>query len=162
MTATHTIVDSPLGPLTLTAVDGVLSGLYYLGHRPAPRPDAFGARDPGAFADAERQLAEYFAGERTAFELAVHPAGGAFQQAVWGHLDAIPYGATCTYGDIARALGGPALARAVGTAVGRNPLSVIRPCHRVLGRDGRLTGYAGGLDRKQALLELEGVLAPMA
>jgi methylated-DNA-[protein]-cysteine S-methyltransferase len=152
----HTIVDSPLGALTLVAQDGTLSGLYFPGHWTMPDPTNFGERSDDGFEEARRQLAEYFAGERTSFDLATATAGDAFQRRVWELIDGIPYGQTTTYGELARELGDPSLARAVGAAVGRNPLSVIRPCHRVVGKDGKLTGYAGGLQRKQALLELEG------
>ena len=155
MTATHTTIDSPLGELTLVAEDGVLSGLYFPGHWYMPDPDVFGARSARGFEQAQGQLAEYFAGERTAFELATTAAGDEFQQRVWGLIDSIPYGCTTTYGEIAADLGDPTLAREVGGAVGRNPLSVIVPCHRVVGKDGKLTGYAGGLERKRFLLDLE-------
>ncbi|MBT0959692.1 methylated-DNA--[protein]-cysteine S-methyltransferase [Denitromonas iodatirespirans] len=105
--------------------------------------------------EAARQIRAYFAGERTAFDLSLDPQGTAFQQAVWTALLKLPYGATTHYGALAEALGRPRAARAVGAAVGRNPLWLIIPCHRVIGRDGSLTGYAGGLDRKRALLDLE-------
>jgi methylated-DNA-[protein]-cysteine S-methyltransferase len=156
MTATHTTIDSPFGELTLTARDGALSGLYFPGHWYMPGPDAFGARSEQGFERAERELAEYFAGERTGFELETTTAGDEFQRRVWELIDRIPYGETTTYGEMARELGDPILARKVGGAVGRNPLSVIVPCHRVVGKDGKLTGYAGGLERKRFLLELEG------
>jgi methylated-DNA-[protein]-cysteine S-methyltransferase len=157
---THTIVDSPLGQLTLVAQDATLTGLYFRGHWTKPDPTCFGERSDGGFGEARRQLVEYFAGERTAFDLATASAGDAFERQVWELIDRIPYGQTTTYGELARELGEPSLAREVGAAVGRNPLSVIRPCHRVVGKDGKLTGYAGGLRRKQALLELEGALMP--
>jgi len=152
----HTIFDSPLGPLTLVARDGVLSGVYFPGHWTRPDRSRFGARSDGTpFEDVRRQLTEYFAGERTTFELQTGSEGDDFQQRVWALIDAIPYGETATYGELARSLGDARLARDVGTAVGQNPLSLIRPCHRVVGKDGKLTGYAGGLERKRALLELE-------
>jgi methylated-DNA-[protein]-cysteine S-methyltransferase len=153
---THTIVDSPLGPLTLVAQDGRLTGLYFRGHWTKPDPATFGERSDDGFEEARRQLAEYFAGERTSFDLATASAGDAFQRRVWELIDRIPYGQMSTYGELARELGDPSLARDVGAAVGRNPLSVIRPCHRVVGKDGKLTGYAGGLRRQQTLLDLEG------
>ena len=106
------------------------------------------------------QLDEYFAGKRRQFELRLAPKGTAFQQAVWQALLAIPYGRTCSYSELAHVIGRPQAVRAVGTANGANPISIIVPCHRVIGRDGSLTGYAGGLPRKQQLLELEGVLQP--
>jgi methylated-DNA-[protein]-cysteine S-methyltransferase len=158
---THTIVDSPLGPLTLVADDGTLSGLYFPGHWTGPDPASFGERRDDGLDEARRQLAEYFAGERRSFQLVTVSVGDAFQRRVWELIDGIPYGLTTTYGELARELGGPSLARRVGAAVGRNPLSVIRPCHRVVGKGGRLTGYAGGLERKRALLELEGATAPV-
>jgi methylated-DNA-[protein]-cysteine S-methyltransferase len=155
MTATHTTIDSPFGELTLVARAGVLSGLYFPGHWHMPDPDAFGGRSERGFEQAQRQLSEYFAGERTSFDLATTSDGNEFQRRVWELIDRIPYGQTTTYGEIAGELGDPALARKVGGAVGRNPLSVIVPCHRVVGKDGKLTGYAGGLDRKRFLLALE-------
>jgi methylated-DNA-[protein]-cysteine S-methyltransferase len=156
MSATHTVIDSPFGELTLVARGGVLSGLYFPGHWYMPDADVFGVRSAQGFEPAERQLAEYFAGERTDFDLETTTAGDEFQRRVWELIERIPYGQTTTYGEIARELGDePTLARKVGGAVGRNPLSVIVPCHRVVGKDGKLTGYAGGLERKRFLLELE-------
>jgi methylated-DNA-[protein]-cysteine S-methyltransferase len=156
MLATHTTIDSPIGELTLVARDGVLSGLYFPGHWHMPPRDIFGARSERGFERAEGQLAEYFAGERTEFELDTTVIGDEFQQRVWVLIDRIPYGETTTYGAMARELGDPALAREVGSAVGHNPLSIVVPCHRVVGKEGQLTGYAGGLERKRALLQLEG------
>jgi methylated-DNA-[protein]-cysteine S-methyltransferase len=156
MTATHTTIETPLGELTLTARDGVMSGVYFPGHWYPPSPAKLGARTELGFEQAERQLAEHLAGERDAFELPTSADGNAFQRRVWELIAAIPYGETTTYGELARTLGDATLARAVGAAVGRNPLSVIVPCHRVVGTDGKLTGYAGGLERKRFLLELEG------
>jgi methylated-DNA-[protein]-cysteine S-methyltransferase len=159
MTTRHTATDSPIGELTLVADGDALTGLYFPRHwyRPddvelGPRVD--GASDP-VFAPTIRQLAGYFRGERTRFELTTAASGDAFQQKVWDLLDDIPYGETVTYSDLAARLGDPTLARDVGAAVGRNPLCVIVPCHRVVGKDGKLTGYAGGLTRKKLLLELE-------
>lgn len=163
MTRTHTIIDSPLGELTLTATGGTLSGLYFPGHWYMPAPESFGARTERGFERAEAELAEYFAGERTEFELATTAAGNEFQQRVWAAIARIPYGETTTYGEIAQELGSdPTLARKVGGAVGRNPLSVVVPCHRVVGKDGKLTGYAGGLERKRFLLALEAPVAAAA
>jgi methylated-DNA-[protein]-cysteine S-methyltransferase len=160
MTRTHTTIDSPLGELTLVATDGVLSGLYFPGHWYLPGSDVFGVRSERGFERAATELGEYFAGERTGFEIATAIAGNEFQRRVWELIDRIPYGQTTTYGELARELGDePTLAREVGAAVGRNPLSVIVPCHRVVGKDGKLTGYAGGLERKRCLLELEGAMA---
>ena len=155
MTTTHTIIDSPIGDLTLVATDGTLSGVYFPGHWTRPDRAAFGERSSRGFEAVEEQLAEYFAGQRRTFALATSRAGERFQRTVWDLIEQIPYGTTTTYGDLARNLGDATLARAVGGAVGHNPLSVIVPCHRVVGRDGRLTGYAGGLERKRFLLDLE-------
>jgi methylated-DNA-[protein]-cysteine S-methyltransferase len=151
----YTLVESPLGPLTLVADGGRLTGLYYAHHWYRPDASTFGARADDGFGDAKRQLTQCFAGERRVFDLDVAPRGDEFQHRVWKIVDAIGYGHTSTYGDIARELGDPALARDVGAAVGRNPLSIVVPCHRVLGKDGALTGYAGGLRRKRFLLDLE-------
>jgi methylated-DNA-[protein]-cysteine S-methyltransferase len=156
MTATHTTIELPIGELRLVATDGVLSGIYFPGHWHMPAPEVFGARVESGFEPAREQLGEYFAGERTKFELETTVAGGEFQRRVWELINRIPYGQTTTYGAMAQELGDPVLAREVGAAVGRNPLSIVVPCHRVVGKDGKLTGYAGGLERKRFLLELEG------
>ncbi|HEX5117036.1 MAG TPA: methylated-DNA--[protein]-cysteine S-methyltransferase [Pseudonocardiaceae bacterium] len=159
MSVTHTVIDSPVGDLILVAEDGDLTGLYFAGQRRRPRGDALGERvDTGfdtGFDEVVRQLGEYFAGDRTTFDLPLAPRGDEFDLRVWELLRTIPYGETRSYGDLARELGDPALAQAVGKANGRNPLAVVVPCHRVIGADGSLTGYAGGLDRKLFLLELE-------
>jgi len=155
MAAVNTTVDSPIGELTLVAEDGRLIGLYFPHHWYKPDPATFGPRTDAGFDEARRQLAEYFAGDRQRFDLPLDPRGDAFQHRVWELIDRIPYGQTATYGDLARELGGPALAKDVGAAVGRNPLCVLVPCHRVVGTDGKLTGYAGGLTRKRYLLDLE-------
>jgi len=152
---THKSIDSPVGELTLVAADGVLAGIYFPGHWHMPDPDAFGTRAEHGFEPAEAQLAEYFAGERTEFELPTTAGGDEFQRRVWELIDRIRYGETTTYGEMAAELGDPQLARKVGGAVGRNPLSIVVPCHRVVGAGGKLTGYAGGLERKRFLLELE-------
>jgi methylated-DNA-[protein]-cysteine S-methyltransferase len=156
MNATHTAIDSLIGELTLVARDGVLSGLYFPGHWHMPAAEVFGTRTERGFEPAERQLAEYFAGKRTEFELETSVVGDEFQRQVWKLIDRIPYGRTTTYGEMARELGDAVQAREVGNAVGRNPLSIVVPCHRVVGKEGQLTGYAGGLERKRTLLELEG------
>jgi methylated-DNA-[protein]-cysteine S-methyltransferase len=158
-TRTHLVTDSSIGPLTLVHADGVLAGLYMHGHRPAPRPDGLGVRVDSGFEPELEQLRAYFAGQRTDFDLALAPAGTAFQQRVWAALRAIPYGETRSYGEIAAAIGAPSAVRAVASANARNPLSVVVPCHRVVGRDGSLTGYAGGLERKRFLLDLERTVA---
>lgn len=154
-TTTNKTIDSPVGELTLVAIDGVLSGIYFSGHWTLPDPSTFGTRSETGFDQAELELAEYFAGGRTAFDLDTGAIGDGFQRQVWDLLEQIPFGETTSYGEIAAELGDAKLARAVGTAVGRNPISIIVPCHRVLGKGGKLTGYAGGLDRKRFLLDLE-------
>jgi methylated-DNA-[protein]-cysteine S-methyltransferase len=155
MSATHAVVDSPIGELTLVAEADRLTGIYFPHHWYQPDPGTFGERGEEAFGAVKRQLAEYFAGDRDAFDLPLDARGDEFQHRVWELIGAIPYGRTITYGDLARQLGGQVPAREVGAAVGRNPLSVVVPCHRVVGQDGRLTGYAGGLARKRFLLDLE-------
>lgn len=152
---THKIIDSPIGPLTLVATDGALCGLYLEGHSRRPDRAAFGDPvDPG-FEAVEEQLGQYFAGQRTEFAVPTRVAGTDFQRRVWGLLVQIPYGQTRTYAQLAGAIGNRALSRAIGAANGRNPISIIVPCHRLIGSDGSLTGYAGGLERKRYLLELE-------
>ncbi|WP_059005853.1 methylated-DNA--[protein]-cysteine S-methyltransferase [Streptomyces specialis] len=156
MSVIHTVIDSPVGGLTAVAdEDGALTGLYFEGHLRGPGPDALGPRADTELTVVRDQLGQYFAGERTRFDLPLAPRGNAFQQAVWRLLRDIPYGERRSYGDLARALGDPALAQAVGAANGRNPISIIVPCHRVVGANGTLTGYAGGLPRKRFLLDLE-------
>ena len=144
-------VESPIGALLLLKEQGRLTGLYMEPHRLDPAWE----RDDAALAGAAAQLAEYFAGERTEFDLPLDPRGTPFQQRVWERLLAIPYGETTTYGTIAAELGKPEAVRAVGMANGRNPISIVVPCHRVIGSGGALTGYGGGLDRKRALLAHE-------
>ena len=151
----HTVVESPVGPLTLVAVDGVLAGLMMTEQRHAPGPETFGVRDFAPFAEPARQLDEYFAGDRTEFDLELALAGTPFQQRVWKELQAIGYGETISYGRLAERIGQPTAFRAVGLANGKNPVGIIVPCHRVVGSDGSLTGYGGGLERKQFLLALE-------
>jgi len=155
---TMRMVDSPVGPLTLWGTDGVLHGLAMEDqrHRPASDLDADrSTEDKSAFAEAARQLEAYFAGELRHFELPVQLDGTEFQRRVWSALVEIPYGETRSYGEIAAAIGRPGASRAVGLANGRNPIGIVVPCHRVVGADGSLTGYGGGLDRKRWLLELE-------
>jgi methylated-DNA-[protein]-cysteine S-methyltransferase len=155
VTTTHTLIDTPIGELTLVADDGALAGIYFPGHWTRPDRHAFGDRDEAGFAEVERQLAEYFAGERTAFDLPLHPRGSDFELAVWHQLTRIPYGETRSYGYVARAVGEPGGAQAVGAANGRNPIAIVVPCHRVIGADGSLIGFGGGLPRKRFLLDLE-------
>lgn len=150
----HAVLGSPVGPLTLAATDGALTGLWLAEHRRPPGVD-LGVRDDAALAAAAEQLAEYFAGRRTVFDLPLAPPGGEFEQRVWAELRAVPHGTTTTYGALARRLGTPGAAQAVGAANARNPISIVVPCHRVLGADGSLTGYAGGLAAKRFLLDLE-------
>ncbi|MFG2616108.1 methylated-DNA--[protein]-cysteine S-methyltransferase [Streptomyces sp. NPDC048507] len=155
---THTVVDSPLGPLTLVATDGVLSALYMSEHRHKPGEETFGERVPAGeepFAAVVRELTAYFGGELTRFTVPVRLEGTPFQRSVWAQLQRIPYGETWSYGRLAAELGNPNASRAVGLANGKNPVSIIVPCHRVIGASGAMTGYGGGLDRKVRLLELE-------
>ncbi|MEU3980995.1 methylated-DNA--[protein]-cysteine S-methyltransferase [Streptomyces sp. NPDC026672] len=155
-----TSVDSPLGALLLTAgPDGALTSLSVPGQKGGRTVQDGWRRDPGPFRAAEEQLAAYFAGELEEFRLESSTRGTEFRERVWAALDSVPYGTTTTYGEIAARIGAPrAAVRAVGGAIGANPLLVVRACHRVIGADGSLTGYAGGLDRKVRLLTLEGAL----
>lgn len=159
MTNRHAVIDSPLGELTLVAGEDKLTGLYFRHHWYRPAQDTFGpevdAESDDLLATAREQLTEYLARERTDFDLPVAMRGDEQQHRVWKMLTAIPYGETVTYGELAAALADGTTAQAVGQAVGRNPLSIIVPCHRVVGKNGQLTGYAGGRKRKQFLLELE-------
>ncbi|MFI5618993.1 methylated-DNA--[protein]-cysteine S-methyltransferase [Streptomyces sp. NPDC051567] len=157
-TKRHTVVDSPYGPLTLVATDGVLSGLYMSGQRHRPAEESFGERVAAAeepFAEVARQLAAYFAGELTEFDVPVRLEGTDFQRDVWDQLLRIPYGETWTYGELAARLGRPNASRAVGLANGKNPVGLIVPCHRVIGASGSMTGYGGGVERKVRLLAFE-------
>ncbi|MFJ4471862.1 methylated-DNA--[protein]-cysteine S-methyltransferase [Streptomyces sp. NPDC089424] len=157
-----TTVDSPLGELLLTADPaGTLTSLSVPGQKGGRTVQDGWRRDPALFREAEDQLAAYFAGELKEFRLRWRSEGTPFRQRVWDAIDSLPYGATTTYGEIAARIGAPrAAVRAVGGAIGANPLLVVRPCHRIIGADGALTGYAGGLERKVRLLTLEGVLPP--
>jgi methylated-DNA-[protein]-cysteine S-methyltransferase len=166
MAPRHTIVDTELGRITLVADGDRLIGLYFPQHWYMPAPGALGRRvdadaDP-LFRETHAQVNEFLAGTRTEFDLPTATRGDAFQEQVWALLKQIPYGQTTTYGELAAQLGevdpppgDRSLAQSVGQAVGHNPLSVIVPCHRVVGKDGKLTGYAGGLARKRFLLDLE-------
>ncbi|MBZ3904926.1 MULTISPECIES: methylated-DNA--[protein]-cysteine S-methyltransferase [Streptomyces] len=151
----HKVVDSPYGPLTLVADDGVLCGLYMTEQRHRPPEESFGARDDTLFDETEEQLKAYFAGELTEFTVRLRLHGTPFQRTVWEQLVRIPYGETRSYGELADALGNPKASRAVGLANGKNPVSIIVPCHRVVGSDGSLTGYGGGTQRKRRLLDFE-------
>ena len=150
-----TTVDSPLGTLTLAAADGALTGVAMDGQKHPPRPLPVTSHDNGWFAEVIDQLDAYFAGTLTRFEIPIRLDGTDFQRRVWTQLLEIPYGETISYGELARRLGNPNASRAVGLANGRNPIAVIVPCHRVIGADGTLTGYGGGLDRKVWLLDHE-------
>jgi methylated-DNA-[protein]-cysteine S-methyltransferase len=151
----HTVIDSPYGPLTLVADDGTLCGLYMVDQRHRPPEENFGTPDDTPFTETTAQLQAYFAGELKEFTLRLRLHGTPFQQTVWDQLRRIPYGETRSYGDLADALGKPGASRAVGLANGKNPIGIIVPCHRVVGANGSLTGYGGGLDRKQRLLDFE-------
>lgn len=156
MTDTCTItIATPLGPAILSATGGALSTLHLGVPGQTNAVSELNAGTAAVLTDTARQLAEYFAGRRTAFDLPLAPAGTPFQRDVWRSLREIPYGETVSYGELAGQLGRPRASRAVGAANGRNPLAVVVPCHRVIGAGGALTGYAGGLDRKRELLALE-------
>jgi methylated-DNA-[protein]-cysteine S-methyltransferase len=150
-----TIMPSPVGALTLVGEGDDLTGVYFETGSSVTTPRMGWVRDDRRFRPAVTQLSEYFAGKRTRFDLPIAPRGTAFQKAVWAALLRIPFGQTASYGDIARAIGKPAASRAVGGANHRNPLSIIIPCHRVIGTDGGMTGYGGELYRKRLLLDLE-------
>ncbi|GAA2527921.1 methylated-DNA--[protein]-cysteine S-methyltransferase [Rarobacter incanus] len=155
----HIVVASPLGALTLVAQGQALVGLHF--ERQSHFPDAASLGEAASLqsdsilAHVANELDEYFAGDRTTFSFEVQTFGDDFSERVWRLLRSIPYGETTTYGQLARAMGNPGLAQRVGGVVGRNPVGIVIPCHRVIGADGLLTGYAGGLDRKRWLLELE-------
>lgn len=153
--------ETPLGQVTLAASEAGLAGVWFAGqkHFPATSRDWTEHTGHAVLQEAASQLSAYFAGQRSHFDLPLDMRGGSeFQQAVWQALLKIPPGVTCSYAALSSAIGRPSAVRAVGGAIGRNPLSVVVPCHRVVGSAGILTGYAGGLDRKTALLRLEGAL----
>ncbi len=151
----YTTIDSPIGELLLLGDGRALHGLYMQqGRRPVVRSPSW-QREERAFAEVIEQLGEYFAATRTSFDVPLAPHGTPFQLRVWFALREIGYGETLSYGELARRVGQPSAARAVGMANGRNPIAVIVPCHRVIGADGTLTGYGGGIERKRLLLELE-------
>jgi methylated-DNA-[protein]-cysteine S-methyltransferase len=159
----YTTTHSPVDELLLVGEenpDGMsLTWVSMTGQKNAPRPRDDWRRDPAAFGEVIRQLGAYFAGELTAFDLDLAPRGTAFRQRVWRALDSVRYGTTITYGALAAQLGVPAdRVPALGAAIGQNPLLIVRPCHRVIGADGTMRGYAGGVERKQWLLGLEGTL----
>jgi len=148
---TYTTYESPLGTLLLVAEDGVIVRLAL----PGATPETSWARDDRAFAEARKQLADYFAGRRRDFDLPLAPRGTKFEMKVWSALRKIPYGETVSYADIARAIGNPHGARAVGQANGRNPIAIVVPCHRVIASGGKIGGYGGGVPAKRKLLALE-------
>ena len=154
-TVRYTWHASPIGALLLAGEDDALALLGFPSGSMARAPEPGWRRDDASFAEARRQLAAYFGGELRDFDLPLAPRGTAFQLQVWQALRAIPYGSTCSYAALAAAIGKPTAMRAVGNANGRNPLPVIVPCHRVIGRDGSLTGFGGGLPAKSFLLALE-------
>ncbi|MFI6659283.1 methylated-DNA--[protein]-cysteine S-methyltransferase [Streptomyces sp. NPDC050523] len=156
---TYTTTDSPVGELLLVGDGHALTSLSLPGQRTAPFVRSGWRRDDEAFGDARRQLTAYFEGRLPRFDLDLVPAGTEFQQRVWRALDEIPYGTTTTYGELAARLDVPrAEIRAVGAAIGANPLLIVRPCHRVIGADGSMRGYAGGVEQKVRLLTHEGAL----
>ena len=157
-------IETALGTLLATAQDGRLAGLYFDGKPHAPQTQPDWQEDPKAtpFAECARQIDEYLAGKRDAFDLPLAPSGTDFQQRVWREIAKIPFGGKITYAELARRAGAPGSARAAGAATGRNPLSIVVPCHRVVGSGGSLTGYAGGIERKARLLALEARRAALA
>lgn len=159
----QTTLLTELGEVRVVATDSAVTGLYFRRQQREPPAGAAGPvvrpDEHPVLAATVQQLGEYLAGERRSFDLPLAPHGNEFQQSVWRLLLEIPYGSTTTYGELAQRLGQPGAAQAVGTANARNPIGIIIPCHRVIGSDGSLTGYAGGLNRKRRLLELEGALA---
>lgn len=150
-------IHTALGAISLTATDDAITGIYFVDQRHLPPIEELGPEvvDDPLLDAASSQLTEYLAGERTVFDVPVRTSGDSFHEAVWAVLRDIPYGTTTSYGSVAAAIGAPRQAQRVGQAVGRNPVGIVIPCHRVVGADGALTGYAGGLDRKRRLLELE-------
>jgi methylated-DNA-[protein]-cysteine S-methyltransferase len=149
-------IDSPAGPLLVAADEAGLRLIHFQAGRHRREPDPSWERDPRHFRALASQLGEYFRRERRTFDLPLAPRGTAFQLATWRALSTIPYGETISYAELARRVGRPAASRAVGAANGANPLPIVVPCHRVIGTDGSLTGFGGGLEAKRALLELEG------
>jgi methylated-DNA-[protein]-cysteine S-methyltransferase len=159
MTTRHAVIDSPLGELTLVADGNALIGLYFHHHWYRPTIDTFGPRvdadADGLVAETRAQVGDYLTGDRRHFDLPLELRGDDLRRRIWNRLTMIARGETVTYGELAAELADGTTAQEVGAAVGRNPLSIIVPCHRVVGRNGKLTGYAGGLERKKFLLDLE-------
>lgn len=159
MTSTlYSLYLSPAGTIILTQEDGLLTGLWFEGEKHSTVVDPAWKRDETAFKAVHQQLDAYFAGKLQQFDLPIKVSGTAFQERVWKALCEIPYGQTWSYAHLAKHIGNPKAVRAVGTANGRNPISIIVPCHRVIGADGSLVGYGGGLDKKTFLLQLEKVI----
>ena len=154
--------DSPLGPMFATAEEDGITHIEFLGAKYAPEASPAWVEDPKApdLAACVAQLGEYFAGTRPEFDFPLAPRGSEFQQRVWREIARVPYGKTISYAELATRAGAPGHARAAGAATGRNPVSLAIPCHRIVGSDGSLTGYAGGLEIKEALLGLEGAILP--
>jgi methylated-DNA-[protein]-cysteine S-methyltransferase len=161
-TLTYTTIDSPIGELLLVGDGESLHCLSMQDGRRPTRVDQRWERRDGAYGDVRRQLEEYFAGTRRSFDVPLSLHGNEFELRVWSALREIGYGETASYGEVATRIGAPSAARAVGLANGRNPIAVIVPCHRVIGADGSLTGYGGGLERKRLLLDLEAGVLPLA
>ena len=157
MTAFYAFYESPLGQILLTATGTALTGLHFVGEKYYPGIASEWQRDTNVIAikSAITQLDEYFSGKRKSFDLPLEPEGTEFQRQVWNALTKLRFGETATYAQLAQRIGNPKAVRAVGAANGRNPISIVIPCHRVVGADGSLTGYAGGLARKEALLRME-------
>jgi methylated-DNA-[protein]-cysteine S-methyltransferase len=153
-------IPTPAGTLFATAANGALTGIYFENQQYFPRDMDEWLEDASAapLPECARQIREYFEGKRTSFDLPLAPEGTDFQQRVWKQIARIPFGKTITYSELAKRAGAEGSARAAGAATGRNPITLVVPCHRVIGSDGSLTGYAGGLPRKTKLLELEGAL----
>ncbi len=147
--------SSPIGSIQLRGTETGLTGVFMESHRHEPERPCDAVRDAGPLRGARRELEEYFASQRREFSLTLEPGGTPFQIRVWQELRAIPFGETISYGELARRIGNPRAVRAVGLANGRNPISIVVPCHRVVGANGTLTGYGGGLERKRFLLALE-------
>ena len=158
-TTSYSVIKSPVGDLLLAADDSALTGVYFAGCDHVPGESKQWTHDPRhpVLQSATKQLAEYFAGKRTAFSVPLRLSGTNFQKKVWQEIARIPYGKTVSYSDLAQRAGAPEAVRAAGTATGRNPLSIIIPCHRVIGKNGSLCGFAGGLERKRYLHKLEGL-----
>ncbi|WP_198411308.1 methylated-DNA--[protein]-cysteine S-methyltransferase [Marinimicrobium alkaliphilum] len=153
--AYFTYVAAPVGQLLIAGDGDYLTHIAFVGERAPSVVKAGWQRDDGRFRDCARQLSEYFSGRRRAFDLPLAAEGTEFQRRVWSALRTIPYGETCSYGDIARAIDSPKASRAVGAAAGANPIAIVVPCHRVIGTSGKLVGFAGGLSIKSQLLQLE-------